>query len=216
MTDEGGQFTFSNLRAGEYQLAISGYDTDEYGFSTTSATVRVEHGRTANVPFEGILLRTATVMGQVSVEGEGLADVTVSLSGEGENQTRMTDESGQYTFDELPAGNFQVGISGYDTDDYSFETTSKNVALRAWRDGDGSVRGHSAAHVGHRRAGERRRRRPRGRDGHAFRCEEERTATTDATGQYAVAGLAAGRLHGHDLGVRRARVRVPGRGQRRQ
>ena len=191
MTDEGGQFTFSNLRAGEYQLAISGYDTDEYGFSTTSATVRVEHGRTANVPFEGILLRTAAIMGQVSVEGEGLGDVTVSLSGEGENLTTMTDESGQYTFSDLPAGNFQVGISGYDTDDYSFETTSKNVALALGETATVPFEGillrtsGIAGRVSIGGAG-------LGDVTVTLSGAEERTATTDATGQYAVAGLAAG------------------------
>ena len=194
MTDAGGQYTFSNLRAGEYQLAISGYDTDEYGFSTTSATVRVEHGRTANVPFEGILLRTATVMGQVSIEGEGLADVTVSLSGEGENQTTMTDAGGQYTFTELPAGNFAVGISGYDTDDYSFETTSKNVAVALGGTatvpfegillrtsgiaGRVSVDGMGIEDVTVTLSGDD--------------LEEDVTAMTDATGQYAIAGLAEG------------------------
>ena len=193
-TDMGGQFTFSNLRAGEYQLAISGYDTGEYGFSTTSATVRVEHGRTANVPFEGILLRTAAIMGQVSIEGEGLADVTVSLSGEGENQTAMTDESGQYAFSDLPAGNFQVGISGYDTDDYSFETTSKNVALALGEtatvpfegillrtsgiSGRVSVEGMGLDSVMVTLSGDD--------------LDEDMETMTDATGQYAIAGLAEG------------------------
>ena len=194
MTDMGGQFTFSNLRAGEYQLAISGYDTNEYGFSTTSATVRVEHGRTANVPFEGIMLRTAAIMGQVSVEGEGLGDVTVSLSGEGESLTTMTDESGQYAFSDLPAGNFQVGISGYDTDDFSFEATSKNVALALGEtatvpfegillrtsgiSGRVSVEGHGLDSVMVTLSGDD--------------LEEDMTVMTDASGQYAIAGLAEG------------------------
>ena len=193
-TDMGGQFTFSNLRAGEYQLAISGFDTREYGFSTTSATVRVEHGRTANVPFEGIMLRTASIMGQVSVEGEGLADVTVSLSGEGESLTTMTDNSGQYAFGKLPAGNFQVGISGYDTDDYSFETTSKNVALALGEtatvpfegillrtsgiSGRVSVEGMGLDSVTVTLSGDD--------------LEEDMTSMTDASGQYAIAGLAEG------------------------
>ncbi len=193
-TDMGGQFTFSNLRAGEYQLAISGFDTREYGFSTTSATVRVEHGRTANVPFEGIMLRTASIMGQVSIEGEGLADVTVSLSGEGESLTTMTDNSGQYAFSKLPAGNFQVGISGYDTDDYSFETTSKNVALALGEtatvpfegillrtsgiSGRVSVEGMGLDSVTVTLSGDD--------------LEEDMTTMTDATGQYAIAGLAEG------------------------
>ena len=190
-TDAGGQFNFPDLRAGDYQLAISGFDAREYGFSTTTATVKVEHGKTANVPFEGIRLRTASIMGQVTVEGEGLPNVTVSLSGEGESQSTTTDDSGQYTFSELPAGNFQVGISGYDPTDYSFETTSKSVALalgatetvpfegillrtsgisgRVSVDGDG-LGGVTVTLTG----------------------EEDRTGTTDASGLYAIAGLAAG------------------------
>ncbi len=194
MTDNGGQYSFDNLRAGEYQVAISGYDTREYGFETTSATIRVEHGKTANQPFEGIMLRTASIMGQVSVEGEGLADVTVSLSGEGENQTTMTDQSGQYTFTDLPAGNFQVGISGYDTDDYSFETTSRNVSLALGATatvpfegillrtsgiaGRVSVDGMGLAGVTVTLT-----------DGD---LDEAMTAMTDMDGQYAIAGLAAG------------------------
>ena len=194
LTDNGGQYTFDNLRAGEYQVAISGYDTREYGFETTSATIRVEHGKTANQPFEGIMLRTASIMGQVSVEGEGLAEVTVSLSGEGENQSTMTDMSGQYTFTDLPAGNFQVGISGYDTDDYSFETTSRNVSLALGAtatvpfegillrtsgiSGRVSVEGMGLDSVTVTLSGDD--------------LEEDATAMTDATGQYAFAGLAEG------------------------
>ena len=194
MTDAGGQYTFSNLRAGEYQVAISGFDTNEYGFSATSATVRVEHGRTANVPFEGIMLRTASIMGQVSIEGEGLADVTVSLSGEGESQTAMTNEAGQYAFTELPAGNFQVAISGYDTDDYSFETTAKNVALALGEtatvpfegillrtsgiSGRVSVEGTGLDSVTVTLSGDD--------------LDDDMTTMTDATGQYAIAGLAEG------------------------
>ena len=193
-TDMGGQYTFSDLRAGEYQVAISGYDANEYGFSTTSATVRVEHGRTANVPFEGILLRTGSIMGQVSVEGEGLAEVTVSLSGEGESQTTMTDNSGQYTFSDLPAGNFSVGISGYDTDDYAFETTSKSVALALGEtatvpfegtllrtsgiSGRVSVEGTGLDSVTVTLSG--------------GDLEDDMTTMTDASGQYAIAGLAEG------------------------
>ena len=193
-TDMGGQYSFSNLRAGEYQVAISGFDAREYAFETTSATVRVEHGRTASVPFEGLMLRTASIMGQVSVEGEGLADVTVSLSGEGESQTAMTNEAGQYAFTELPAGNFQVAISGYDTDDYSFETTAKNVALALGEtatvpfegillrtsgiSGRVSVEGTGLDSVTVTLSGDD--------------LDDDMTTMTDATGQYAIAGLAEG------------------------
>ena len=193
VTDENGQFIFSNLRAGEYQLAISGYDTEKYGFPTTSATIRVEHGRTAAVPFEGIMLRTASIMGQVSVEGEGLPGVTVSLSGEGENQTTFTDGNGQYAFTELPAGNFSVGISGYDTDEYSFETTSKNVAVAL--DATATVPFEG---ILLRRSGVAGRVSVEGTGLDSVTVtltdsdDTETTTMTDATGQYAFAGLAGG------------------------
>ena len=193
-TDDGGQYNFDNLRAGEYSVAISGYDAREYGFETTAASIAVEHGKTANVAFEGILLRTGTIMGQVSVEGEGIADVTVSLQGEGENQTTMTDNSGQYAFADLPAGNFQVGISGYDTDDYSFETTSRNVSLALGAtatvpfegillrtsgiSGRVSVEGMSLDSVTVTLSGDD--------------LDADVTTMTDASGQYAFAGLAEG------------------------
>ena len=202
-TDAGGQFTFSDLRAGEYQLAISGFDASEYGFSTTSATVRVEHGKTANVPFEGILLRTASIMGQVTIEGEGLGDVTVSLSGEGENQTTTTDDSGQYSFAELPAGNFQVGISGYDTDDYAFETTSKSVALAL-----GETRTVPFEGILLRTSGISGRVSVEGMGLDSVTItltdadDNEMAAMTDLDGQYAFAGLAEGdytvAMSGHD------------------
>ena len=193
-TDAGGQYSFSRLRAGEYHLALSGYDTDEYGFSTISATVRVEHGRTANVPFDGSLLRTSSIMGQVSVEGEGLSGVTVSLSGEGENQSTITNNSGQYAFSDLPAGNFQVGISGYDTDDYSFEISTKNVALALGETATVPFEGillKTAVIMGLVRVG-----------GAGLRgvtvtltggdLDEPIATTTDSSGQFMFGGLAAG------------------------
>jgi hypothetical protein len=193
MTDAGGQYSFPSLRAGEYSIGISGFDASEYRFSTTSATVQVAHGRTENIPFEGILLRTAAIMGQVSVEGEGLEGVTVNLSGEGENQTRMTDMSGQYSFTDLPAGNFAVGISGYDADDYSFETTSKNVSLALGETATVPFEGLllRTSGISGRVSVE-----GTGLDSVTVTLTDaddmETTRMTDATGQYAFAGLAEG------------------------
>ena len=194
MTDAGGQYTFSNLRAGEYQLAISGYDTDEYGFSTTSATVRVEHGRTANVPFEGIMLRTASIMGQVSIEGEGLADVTVSLSGEGESQTRDDQRSRAVRVQRAASRQLPGRYLGLRHGRLLVRDHGEERRARARRDGDGALRGHPASHLGHQRPRQRRRHGPRQRDGHAF-------------------GRRPGRRHDdHDRRERAVRVRGPGRG----
>ena len=128
-TNSAGQYMFEDLRSGDYSVGISGYDTDEYGFATTSKTVAVASGETASAPFEGTSLRTAAIMGAITVEGAALEGVTVSLRGEGEDRSVVTNGTGQYAFDRLPAGDYLVSISGYDTDEHGFDATSKNVTV---------------------------------------------------------------------------------------
>ena len=72
VTDAGGLYGFSKLKAGNYSVAISGYDPDEVEFTSTSMNVTVALGETANIPFEGTLLRTSGISGRVSVEGMGI------------------------------------------------------------------------------------------------------------------------------------------------
>ncbi len=130
-TDDSGQYAFTGLRMGSYSVEISGFDSDEVGFSNTAASVAVGVGESKIISFDGTYLRTAGIMGRVSVEGEGLEGVNVSLSGgpDGVNETTTTDAAGQYSFARLRAGGYAVGISGYDTDDYEFEVTSQNVTV---------------------------------------------------------------------------------------
>ncbi len=128
-TDNSGQFAFTGLRAGTYSVEISGFDMDEVGFGSISSSATVGVGESKIISFDGTYLRTAGIMGQVSVEGTGLAGVTVSLAGEGEEGTTTTDAGGLYAFSKLKAGDYSVAISGYDTDDHEFATTSMNVTV---------------------------------------------------------------------------------------
>ena len=128
-TDGSGQFSFTGLRAGTYSVEISGFDSNEVSFSSTSGAATVGVGESKVVSFDGTYLRTAGVMGRVSVEGEGLGGVTVTLMGQGAEETKMTDAGGLYSFSQLRSGDYTVAISGYDTDDYEFETTSKSVTI---------------------------------------------------------------------------------------
>ena len=130
-TDDSGQYAFTGLRMGSYSVEISGFNNDEVGFSNTAASVSVGVGESKIVSFDGTYLRTAGIMGRVSIEGEGLEGVTVSLAGGPDNadMTTMTDAAGQYSFARLRAGAYAVGISGYDTDDFEFEVTSQNVTV---------------------------------------------------------------------------------------
>ena len=128
VTDSAGQYAFSRLRAGDYVVAISGYDTDDYGFAAASRDVTVALRETATVDFEGILLRTSSITGLVSVDGTGLDRVRVVLTGTVEAETR-TMAGGQYAFPGLPAGDYTVAISRFDDSAYTFSTTSVDVAL---------------------------------------------------------------------------------------
>ena len=128
-TNGAGQFTFSELRSGDYSVGITNPDPDQYGFDVTSQTVTVAHGETASVPFEGIYLRTASIMGTVTVEGTGLGEVTVTLQGEGEEDETSTNAAGQFSFTELHAGEYSIGISGFDDDEYGFDVTTATVTV---------------------------------------------------------------------------------------
>ena len=129
-TDDNGGFSFRGLRAGTYSVEISGFDSNEVSFSSTSGAATVGVGESKVVSFDGTYLRTAGVMGQVTFDGgEGLGGVTVTLLGEGEDRTETTNASGNYAFSQLKGGSYQVAISGYDTDNYEFEVTSKSVTI---------------------------------------------------------------------------------------
>ena len=192
-TNSGGHFNFTSLRKGDYTLAISGYETDEYEFDVTSQTITVAYGETADAPFEGIALRTATISGAVTIEGVGLEGVTVSLAGgRGANLSMVTNATGQWSFTRLHAGDYTIAISGYETDEYGFDETSATVTVALKETGtadfDGiklrtaaisgqvSVEGDPLAGVTITVSGK----------------GEEYTRTTDATGNYAVDRLHAG------------------------
>ena len=128
-TDNNGQYAFTGLRSGTYSVEISGFDMDEVGFGSVSSSATVGVGESKIISFDGTYLRTAGIMGQVSVEGVGLPNVTVSLAGEGEEGTTTTDAGGLYAFSKLKAGDYSVAISGYDPDEVEFSTTSMNVTV---------------------------------------------------------------------------------------
>ncbi len=193
VTDGTGQFAFTGLRMGNYSVEISGFDSDEVAFSSTASAVTVGVGESKIVSFDGTYLRTAGIQGRVSVGGEGLEGVTVSLTGgpDATDKTTMTDASGGYSFAQLRAGDYVVGISGYDMEDYGFEVTSRNVTVAlgetatvpfdgellrtAGISGRVSVEGMGLADVAVTLSG-----------------AADMETTTDASGSYGFAGLAAG------------------------
>ena len=131
-TNGAGQYTFSELRRGDYSVGITNPDVDEYSFEFTSRNVTVAHGETGTLDFNGILLRTATILGTVTVDGVGgIEGVTVTIQGgeRGQEHIETTNAAGQFRFTDLYAGDYSVGISGFDDDLYGFDVTTGTVTV---------------------------------------------------------------------------------------
>jgi len=190
-TDDSGQYSFTGLRAGTYSVEISSFDTNEVSFSSTSGAATVGVGESKVVSFDGTYLRTAGIQGQVSVDGEGLQGVTVTLVGEGEDRTDVTNASGQYAFSQLKSGTYQVAITNPDPDDYEFQTTSKSATVATGETANVPFEGTllRTAGIAGRVSVE-----DMGLDGVTVTLAGAAEATTETAngGQYSFAGLAAG------------------------
>ncbi len=142
MTGANGEFTFTELRPGDYQVSISGYDAEDYEFASNSHDVSVDLDETETVSFTGVLLRTSGISGRVGVPGMGLPDIAVTLSGAAD-ESAMTDASGQYAFSGLAAGDYTVSIA-VTSDAYVFESMSSDVTLG---DDDSQIVNFEGAHA---------------------------------------------------------------------
>ena len=129
LTDGNGQYAFAGLRAGNYTIEISGFDDEDVSFGSSSSSATVAVGESKVVSFEGTYLRTSGILGQITAGNQPQEGVTVSLQGRGENRSMTTNSAGQYAFDELRSGDYAIGISGYDTDEMSFDVTSRTVTV---------------------------------------------------------------------------------------
>ncbi len=191
-TDETGGFAFTGLRAGTYTVTISDFPED-VSFETVSVEIEVDVGDVGQADFTGHYIRTSAVEGQVIIEGEGLAGVTVTLSGgpADESYTSMTDADGMYRFDELRPGDYTVSIADFDPRDYEFAATSQDVSVDLDETGTVSFTGVllRTSGISGRVSVE-----GMGLEGVAVTLSgaADDTTTTDAGGQYAFAGLAAG------------------------
>ena len=191
-TDDSGQYSFTGLRAGTYSVEISSFDTNEVSFSSTSGAATVGVGESKVVSFDGTYLRTAGIQGQVSVDGEGLQGVTVTLVGEGEDRTEVTNASGLYAFSQLKSGTYQVAITNPDPEDYEFATTSKSATVATGETANVPFEGTLLRTAGI--AGRVSLDDGMGLDGVTVTLAGAAEATTETSGggQYSFAGLAAG------------------------
>ncbi len=123
-TSGGGYFAFADVGRGSYTITISGYPEDA-GFDATTAEATIgRDGETVTRSFAGFWIRTSSLRGTVTVNGQGTAGIPVGLSGPGRPEARTeTDEDGRYAFTGLRAGVYTV--------EFSFETAGGTVGWSA-------------------------------------------------------------------------------------
>ncbi len=127
-TSGGGNYSFPNLEAGNYTVTISGFPQDVSFDQTSGNTTVATQGRAQVIDFGGDYIRTASVTGTVSVNDEGIAGVSVSLSGT-ESGSGSTGADGTFTVSNLRMGTYSVTISGYEEPRYVFDPTSQSVTV---------------------------------------------------------------------------------------
>ena len=114
---------------GDYSVAISDFGEAEFAVTSQSASLAVGESRVLS--FDGTYIRTSSISVGVSVEGEGLAGVMVSLTGHGEVASAVTGPAGHHTFNELRKGTYFLEISGFDTAEVAFSATTRTVSVAA-------------------------------------------------------------------------------------
>ena len=130
MTVGGGAYSFANVDEGSYTVTISGFPSDaEFAEASGSANITAD-GQSVVVDFTGTYIRTATIVGSVTVDEAGIAGVSVALSGV-EAMSAQTDADGNYDFSGLRAGDYTVEISGFDAEKYVFDPARQAVSVAA-------------------------------------------------------------------------------------
>jgi hypothetical protein len=133
-TSGSGAFSFTGLPEGQYSVTIAGFPQD-IEFSVTSKPATVAKGSpTARVDFNGSKKRDASIGGLVTMEGSGMAGVTISLSGP-ESRSILTGAQGGFLFEQLRRGEYSAVLSGFDPELHVFPITIQTVNVKNGKHG---------------------------------------------------------------------------------
>ncbi len=127
-TGEDGSFAFGGVVPGEYEVELSGYDDGVFEFARASRTVRAPANATVREDFEGARLRGAGIAGRVLVDGAPFAGASVAISGPSGSLGATTDGSGEYAFQDLLAGSYEVSVG---VSDETVVFSEETVTVRA-------------------------------------------------------------------------------------
>ncbi len=127
VTNAGGEYAVTGLRAGTYTVTISDVPTG-VSFTSLSKSVTVNTGETKTAVFAGTAEQLATISGAVTVDNVGTAGIAVALSG-GATASTETGPNGAFMFTNLSPGSYTVTVTP--PPDVTFTATSKDVTVNA-------------------------------------------------------------------------------------
>ena len=133
-TDDKGIKEYKVYRGGAYLKTVPGTSTTDTGLTPSTQycykvsavdTSNQESGQSSQVCVTTSASFTDTISGRVTLNGAGLAGVTVALTG---SAPATTDAGGNYTFSNLQNGNYTVTPT---LNGYSFSPTSRSVTVNS-------------------------------------------------------------------------------------
>ena len=126
ITDVRGEVAFVGLEEGSYDVSL-GQVPDHVTVDVQTSQASLARQRpSARINFSGLRKRDAAVAVHVEVEGVGIPDVTVALSGP-EDRSAVTDADGIASFEGLLRGHYAVSLTGYDAERLAFGETSGSL-----------------------------------------------------------------------------------------
>ena len=134
ITSADGSYAFYDVPADKYRnyTLTADLPTVVDGAHWRSSSVRrlaIRDGTAKRIDFLGVYIRTASLIGTVTGNNSGLADVTVALTGVDIDTTKTTDKSGLYAHLGLRAGTYVIAISGFDTTKWAFPYTDTTAVI---------------------------------------------------------------------------------------
>ena len=125
-TDSQGDYRFDGVSPGTLPLTLQG--VEEGVFSQVSRVVEVALGSQVRVDFSGALPRTAAIRGRVTASGAAMAGFRVALQGP-EVRSAVTDSLGDFRFEALVRGDWELRLQGVDPTRFAFADTLQALAL---------------------------------------------------------------------------------------
>lgn len=135
LTDEDGRARFGGLELGAYTLEASAPGLP-VAFGAAPVVVLSAAVRAASVDVTGTWVRSGALTVRVEAGGLPVEGSTVSLIGPFEGYgrietTRVTDDEGRVSFQDLVPGVYATGLADFDATLYAFSTATQAVGIRA-------------------------------------------------------------------------------------